>query len=248
LKQTYQCEILSKTELVKDTFDCTVKFPAPASAGQFVHVLCGDGVLLRRPFGVCDSGEGRLRFVFNVRGEGTRLLAGKQVGDVLNILGPLGMGFHPEKRGDGTSVVVGGGIGIFPLVKAAKELGGDTESILGFRTKDLIILQAEFEQICTHTHITTDDGTYGHHGFVTDILTRRIEETNITSVYACGPIPMLRLVKNIAAAHGIHCEISMEERMGCGIGACAVCVCRSKGQNVKICQTGPVFDAREVDI
>ncbi|OQB14055.1 MAG: Dihydroorotate dehydrogenase B (NAD(+)), electron transfer subunit [Firmicutes bacterium ADurb.Bin193] len=247
MKKPHICEILDKQELTENTFDMVVSFPQSALPGQFIHVLCGEGVLLRRPMSICDAGRGWLRFIFDVRGEGTKRLAQHKIGDSLDILGPLGTGFNIEKKGEDTPIVLGGGIGIFPLLMLAKSLGKNTEAILGFRTKSLIIMEDEFNEACAHTHITTDDGSYGICGLVTDCLTNRISKGDVSSVYACGPMPMMKAVKKITEASGIYCELSLEQRMGCGIGACAVCVCKSNGEYLKVCQNGPVFDAREVD-
>lgn len=247
MKQSYMCKILSINSPVKDIYDVVVKFPLNTQPGQFIHILCGGDALLRRPISICDSGDGWLRFIYQVRGKGTKLLSQFKEGDELDILGPLGQGFNASKRGDGTAVVIGGGIGIYPLLKLAKALGNNTEAILGFRTKELITLEDEFKAVCD-THIATDDGSYGHHGFVTDVLKERIASGNVTSIYSCGPVPMMSAIKKIAAENGIYCQLSMEERMGCGIGMCAVCTCKSHGENVKVCQKGPVFDAEDLDI
>lgn len=248
MKKTYMCKILNINNPCKDIYDVTVEFPEAAQPGQFVHILCGGDTVLRRPISICDSGEGWLRFVYQVRGKGTKLLAEKKEGDILDILGPLGTGFDYQKRGNGTAIVIGGGIGIFPLLKLARALGDNTEAVLGFRTKDLAVLTDEFENACDKVHITTDDGTLGHHGFVTDVLKNRIAEGGVTSIYSCGPVPMMKAIKEIAAENGIYCQLSMEERMACGIGMCAVCTCKSHGENVKVCQKGPVFDAGDLDI
>ena len=247
LKTTHICEIISKNEISNGIFDVLVKFAESAQPGQFIHVLCGDGVLLRRPISICDCGKGWLRFIFAVRGEGTNLLSHKKEGDMLDILGPLGMGFDVSKKGEGTAILIGGGIGIYPLINLAKALGNDTEAILGFRNKDLIVLEDEFNKICNETHIATDDGSYGFHGLVTDVLLEQIKAKNVTSIYACGPMPMMKEIKKIALENNIHCQLSLEERMGCGIGACAVCVCKIKGEYSKVCQNGPVYNAKEVD-
>lgn len=248
MKKPYLCEIIKKTELIKDTFDIVVKFPEMSAPGQFIHVLCGDGVLLRRPISICDAGDDWLRFIFSVRGEGTKRLAQYKTGDMLDILGPLGnTSFNMKKRGEGTAVVIGGGIGIFPLYYLAKSMGGNVEAILGFRSKNLIIMEDEFKGVCSKIHITTDDGSYGTHGFVTDALLERMKKGDVSSLYACGPTCMMKAVKKIAEENDIYCQLSLEERMGCGIGACAVCVCKSKDEYVKICHNGPVFDSREVE-
>ncbi len=239
------CKIIKKTQLCKEVFDFEVEFSHRPLPGQFIHVLCGDGVFLRRPISICDYNEGILRFSFAVRGEGTKRLANHNEGDMLDILGPLGRGFDTGKSGEGTAVVVGGGIGIFPLYFLSKRI--KTEAILGFRTKDAVIMEDDFKSVCSAVHIATDDGSYGFHGLVTDVLQGRLEKADVTSVYACGPMPMMKEIKRITEDMGIFCQLSLEQRMGCGIGACSVCVCKSKGEYKKVCQNGPVFNAREVD-
>lgn len=247
MKKKHLCEILEKKELVPGAFDITVGFHEKCFPGQFIHIGCGDGVFLRRPISICDFDGERLRFCFAIRGEGTKRLAAFEKGDPLDILGPLGNPFKPEKKGAGVPLVIGGGIGIYPLLFLAKRLGEKTEAILGFRTQELISMKDDFEAVCARTHIATDDGTFGVHGVVTDILSERVKAGDISAIYACGPSPMMKTVKEIAAENKIACELSMEQRMGCGIGVCAVCVCKSKGEYVKVCQRGPVFDAGEVD-
>jgi dihydroorotate dehydrogenase electron transfer subunit len=137
------CKIIKKTQLCKEVFDFEVEFSHRPLPGQFIHVLCGDGVFLRRPISICDYNEGILRFSFAVRGEGTKRLANHNEGDMLDILGPLGRGFDTGKSGEGTAVVVGGGIGIFPLYFLSKRI--KTEAILGFRTKDAVIMEDDFK-------------------------------------------------------------------------------------------------------
>ena len=248
MKKSHICKILNINNPVEGIYDVIVSFPEIAQPGQFIHVLCGGDTLLRRPISICDSGDGWLRFVYQVRGKGTKLLSQYKEGDELDILGPLGVGFNFSKKGDGVPVVVGGGIGIFPLLKLSKALGDKTQSILGFRTKDLIVMKDEFDSCCDMCHIATDDGSYGTKGFVTDVLEEVVKNNNVTSIYSCGPVPMMKGVKQIAEKYNIYCQLSMEQRMGCGIGACAVCTCQSHGENVKVCQKGPVFDAQDLDL
>ncbi|MCK9479728.1 MAG: dihydroorotate dehydrogenase electron transfer subunit [Firmicutes bacterium] len=247
MEKTHSCTIVKKTMLCPDTYDFVVNFPQEPKPGQFVHISCGEGVMLRRPMSVCDYFDNNLRFSFAVRGKGTKLLAQHSVGDKLDILGPLGTNFGVDKKGDGVSLVIGGGIGIFPLFYTAKFLGEKTEAILGFRTKDLVIMEDDFNAVCSKTHIVTDDGSYNCAGLVTDIFKERLQKGDITSVYTCGPRGMMKAVAEIAAENDIFCEVSLEERMGCGIGSCAVCVCKIKGKYLKVCQNGPIFNAREVD-
>lgn len=247
MKSKHICEILKNENIAPGIFDMTVKFPENAQPGQFVHVLCGGDTVLRRPISICECQGGILRFVYQVRGKGTELLSKKVPGEPLDILGPLGNGFDCGYH-DGINVVIGGGIGVFPLLMLARKLPGTVAGIFGFRTKELVVLEKDFSVVCQRTYIATDDGTYGHHGFVTDILKDLINSEKVGAVYACGPVPMLSAVKKITAEHGIFCQLSAEQRMGCGIGSCAVCTCKSHGENVKVCQRGPVFDAEDLDI
>lgn len=247
MEKPYLCTIVKKKLLCPETYDFTVEFPKQPKPGQFIHILCGEGVLLRRPMSVCDYFNNLLRFSFAVRGEGTKRLARHNVGDRLDILGPLGTDFSTAKKGGGVPLVIGGGIGIFPLYYASKFLGEKTEAILGFRTKDLVIMEDDFNSVCAKTHIVTDDGSYKCMGLVTDLFKERLSLGGITSVYTCGPQGMMKAVAKIAAENDIFCEVSLEERMGCGIGACAVCVCKSEGKYLKVCQNGPVFNAKEID-
>ena len=230
---------------------CAPAIAALAQPGQFVHIACGEGHLLRRPISICDISGDMLRVVFQVKGEGTAWLSRRTPGHRLDVLGPLGHGFALSKLG-ARPVMVGGGIGVPPMLyamKAAKAAGAQPAAILGFRTKDAVILEDAFREIGT-VHICTDDGSYGDHALAPQILAR--EAGNFTGICACGPKPMLRAIAETAAAAGLPCQVSMEERMGCGIGACLVCACELKlqdGQGTRyghVCKDGPVFDAQEV--
>ena len=220
--------------------------------GQFVHIKCGEGLLLRRPISVCSCMEEEpfdtLSIVFEVRGEGTQWLAERQVGDELDVLGLAGSGFD-EKTG-GRYLLVGGGIGIPPMWGCAQYAGkGNSVAILGGRSKEKIILQDNFQEQCEQVLIATDDGSLGHHGFV-DALVRQVleQDKNFDAVLACGPKPMLRTVAKVAEEFGVPCQVSMEERMGCGVGACLVCACdMNDGSRKHVCKDGPVFDSKEVD-
>ncbi len=247
MEKPHVCKIISKTLLCPKTYEFIIEFPERPKPGQFIHVDCGDGVLLRRPMSICDYYDNKLKFAFAVRGEGTKRLAKFSVGDKLDVLGPLGIGFSLDKKGSGTPLVVGGGIGIFPLYFALKHLGEKAEAIIGFKTKAQKTMESEFNLACANTQICTDDGSYGSCGLVTDLLTERLKKGDITSIYVCGPTEMMKAVSKIANENNIFCELSLEERMGCGIGACAVCVCKISGQYKKVCQNGPVFNAKEVD-
>ena len=219
--------------------------------GQFVHVKCGDGLLLRRPISVCSCMEGEpedtLAIVFEVRGEGTQWLADRVKGESVDVLGMLGNGF--TMKHDGRYLLVGGGIGIPPMRGCAQYTYGRSTAILGGRSADKIILQNCFADECAKVLIATDDGSLGYHGFVDALVRQELEQDkNYDAVLACGPRPMLRNVARVAQEFGLPCQVSMEERMGCGVGACLVCACdMADGSRKHVCKDGPVFDSREVD-
>ncbi|SER63005.1 dihydroorotate dehydrogenase electron transfer subunit [Salipaludibacillus aurantiacus] len=225
--------------------------------GQFVHVKVSDGIdpLLRRPISICDVSQDKqeLTIIYRAEGRGTRLLAAKKTDDTLDVLGPLGQGFPLDSLQKGsTALLVGGGVGIPPLYYLAKKLvkrGVNVRTILGFRQSEDIFLQKEFREL-GDIIVTTEDGSKGVHGFVTDAMNQA--EKPYDSFFTCGPVPMLRAVKAAAASDGF---ISLEERMGCGVGACLACVCEAsdatsqEGKKYrKICSDGPVFRAGEVVI
>ena len=218
--------------------------------GQFVHIKCGDGLLLRRPISVCEWTGSRdgdtLTIVFEVRGEGTSWLADRREGDMLDVLGLLGNGFD---MGDGPYLLVGGGIGVPPMLGCAGASGGASTAVLGFRSRDKAILLDRFAEDCANYLVATDDGSLGHHGFVDALVRQELEkEHHYRGVLACGPRPMLKNVAKAAAEFGVPCQVSMEERMGCGVGACLVCAAPMKDGTVRhVCKDGPVFYAEEVD-
>ena len=256
MKVERKCKIVSKEWLNHDAVFLVLQagdmvrtsFQGP---GQFVHVKCGDALLLRRPISVCscmeDEPEDLLSLVFEVRGEGTQWLADRPVGHSVDVLGLLGNGFaiKPESR----CLLVGGGIGIPPMLGCAQYTQGRSTAILGGRSADKVILQNCFEDECAKVLIATDDGSLGHHGFVDALVRRELsEDKNYDAVLACGPRPMLRNVARAAQEFGVPCQVSMEERMGCGVGACLVCACdMADGSRKHVCKDGPVFDAREVN-
>lgn len=219
--------------------------------GQFVHVKCGDSLLLRRPISVCscmeEEPEDTLAIVFEVRGEGTQWLANRPVGHSVDVMGLLGNGF--SMRPEGRYLLVGGGIGVPPMLGCAQYAPGRCTAILGFRSGDRVMLEEQFRSVCSQVQVATDDGSYGFHGYVDALVRRELEgDRGYDAVLACGPRPMLRNVARAAEDFGVRCLVSMEERMGCGVGACLVCACdMADGSRKHVCKDGPVFDAREVD-
>ncbi len=246
-----KCEVLENKLIAPDIFDLTVRsefIAEKAGCGQFANILC-DGKMLRRPISICDSGDGVVRFVYQVKGGGTKWLSERSAGDTLEVFGPLGNGFSMP---DGVKklTLIGGGIGIPPMfktLKTAAEKGIKTKVILGARTKDLVILEDEFKKYADEVAVCTDDGSYGKKGFVTDILA----DTDTDCVMACGPVVMLSAVHRACRKRGVLCYVSLEERMGCGVGACVCCVCKVKTRDFEgykqVCKAGPVFDSCDID-
>ncbi|WP_416151017.1 dihydroorotate dehydrogenase electron transfer subunit [Salipaludibacillus sp. HK11] len=226
--------------------------------GQFVHLKVATGIepLLRRPISICDVDlpAKELTIIYRVEGKGTKVLSERNVNETINVLGPLGHGFPMEELVEGdTALLVGGGVGVPPLYYLAKQLvkkGILLKVILGFRSAEDIFLEEEFKKIAD-VMISTEDGSKGTEGFVTDAMTQL--QAPYKRYFTCGPTPMLRAVQNAANSEGF---VSLEERMGCGIGACLACVCDVaegyKGEDSrnyrKACSDGPVFRAGEVMI
>jgi len=232
-------------EVVRLTLDAPELAPL-AKPGQFVHIRCGEENLLRRPISVCDAKGESLTLVVQRKGKGTAYLSERRPGDVLDLLGPLGHGFE---IGEGRYLLVGGGIGTPPLLYAARS-APQADAVLGFRAGDAVILEEDFRSICGAVVVTTEDGAYGRPGNVTGPLKEMLESGSYAGVLACGPRPMLRAVAEACAAFQVPCQVSLEERMGCGVGACLVCACRTakdgREEMRRVCKDGPVFRAEEV--
>ena len=231
-----------------------------AKPGNFVEIRINENLdpFLRRPISIynLDREKGILEFIFQVKGKGTELLTKKEEGDLIDIIGPLGSGTF-KLEGKKNIAVIGGGIGIFPLyelAKQAKDSGINIHTYLGFRNKDLVVLEKEFEEVSSKLTITTDDGSYKEKGFAINFLSDDLNKENFDSIYACGPLPMLRAVKKLAEEKEIPCQISLEEKMGCGLGVCLGCAVKTAASPkdapdyVHVCKAGPVFDSKIVEI
>lgn len=252
MKQTYKCKLVSKTEISEGIFDFVIESKEIADetkCGQFLHIDCGGDSFLRRPISICDAYEDKVRFIFQVKGEGTKSLAEIEVGDSIDVMGPLGNGFEIKDEFK-KAVIIGGGIGTFPLYKLAKNIKADV--FLGFRSKEFVVMEDEFKAVANSVTVGTDDGSYGYQGYVASAMEKYLDENECDIIYCCGPKPMLKAVKAIAESKGILCQLSLEQRMGCGIGACLVCSCETVHDGTdrykRVCKNGPVFYSTEVTL
>lgn len=251
-------KIVSQEEISKDIYSMWLQADEMADAakpGQFLSLYTRDGSkLLPRPISICeiDREKRRIRLVYRVTGKGTgtegfsRLHAGVPV----EVLGPLGNGFPLEEAKGKRVFLMGGGIGIPPMLQTAKELDAQKTAVLGYR--DQLFLNEEFEKYAD-VFVATEDGSAGTKGNVMDAIRENALEADV--IFACGPTPMLRAIKTYAEEKNIPCWISMEERMACGVGACLACVCKSKEvdshshvHNKRVCKDGPVFLSTEVEL
>lgn len=255
----YKCgayPVIEKTAISAGIYSYEILCPEVAELakpGQFVHIKI-DGLTLRRPISICeiDGKNGALRIVFEIRGQGTAKLSSLNVGDNIDIIAPLGNGFTlPENIApDRRVILVGGGIGVPPLLGIAKVMRENATAVLGFGSYDKIILAGDFKRADAHVLTCTDDGSVGIRGTVTPVLADELAKGDVDMVYACGPEPMLKAVIAECAKSGVPSEVSLEQRMGCGVGACVVCACRvirGGGERMlRVCKDGPVFKGEEV--
>ena len=252
-------KVVSQEMLAEGIFSLWLSCDAASIAdpGQFVSVYTKDkSKILPRPISICeiDRENSRLRLVYRVTGEctGTKQFSALTAGDEIEILGPLGNGFPYEEAKGKRVFLMGGGIGVPPILELAKEMECEKKQIVvGYRDAHTF-LREEFEQ-AGELYISTEDGSVGAKGNVMNAIETYGLEADM--IYACGPMPMLRAIKEYAKERGITCYISLEERMACGIGACLACVCKTKEKdahsnvnNARICKDGPVFLSTEVEI
>lgn len=246
-------EITSVTELTEGIFSMWIKdktMTDNAVPGQFLSLYSRNGSkLLPRPISICEINkeDESLRLVYRVVGEGTKEFSVYKPGELIEVMGPLGNGFPLETK---KAILVGGGIGIPPMLELAKQLKCEKKIVLGYR--DILFLNKEFEGY-GEVYISTEDGSAGTKGNVVDAIINNELQADV--IYACGPTPMLRGLKEYAGKRGIATWLSLEERMACGIGACLACICKTKDidhhtnvSNKRICKDGPVFSGNEIEL
>lgn len=253
------CEVLDIGSCDKNGGIRRLVLRAPHAAihalpGQFVHLRIPhfDDHLLRRPFGLyrCNSAAGTIELVYQVLGAGTQQMTSLKVGQKLDIIGPVGRGWScaPEAK---NVLLIAGGMGAVPLYPLAEQLkaqGKQVQVVLGAQNADLLVFQKDFETLlgAENIPICTDDGSAGFHGFTTERAAELLKKSSFDAIATCGPHLMQRGVALLARKAGIPCEVSLEERMACGIGACLSCVVETTAGKKRACVDGPVFKADEV--
>lgn len=242
-KVVEQRQLNSSTRLIKVHAPEIANVAVP---GQFVNVqVCKNSApLLRRPFGVAgvNKEEGTFTMIYRVIGEGTQILAAAAVGDSLSIVGPLGRGFD---LGAKRPLVIGGGVGLAPILFLAAALG-NSHVLMGGRTAEELFWTDLYKAYCPEMFLTTDDGSQGTKGTVMALLPQLLAEGGYDCVYVCGPVPMMRAVAAACLEAKVPCQVSLEKYMACGLGACLSCACEGIGKRIKVCKDGPVFWAQEV--
>ncbi len=254
-KKFEKCKVVSNVMVATDTylieFECNTKETYP---GQFVHIRVNgrNDLLLRRPISInsVNHSKGTIEIIVQAKGEGTKAICTVKAGECLDVISPCGRGFLLDENIK-KAAVVGGGIGVAPL-KYAMEYYKDVEfdAYIGFRSAEFAYQVDDFKEIAKHTYVCTDDGTLAECGFVTQLLDKNLENEGYDIILACGPVPMLKSLKEVVGRHGAKCLASLEERMACGIGICKVCVCKTvkngEENHETVCMDGPVFDLDEV--
>ena len=270
--QSLKANILENRQIAQRIYRMSLLAPAIAKSakpGQFIMVHCGSQFkpLLRRPLSIHNAYGKNIEILYEVVGEATEILAQKKQGDVLDIIGPSGNGFDLKAGHNrhGVKILIAGGIGVAPLVFLAEKLMERKAQsakrkvlvLIGAKTKKHIFCEKEFKKSGCEVKIATDDGSKGFKGFVSNLLVESFSNVNpfasrgigcqVSAIYACGPRPMLQKIGLISNDYKIPAQISMEEHMSCGFGACLGCVINTKHGYKRVCKEGPVFDARELE-
>lgn len=269
----FKCRILENKKIGPECFRMTFTAPQIAresKAGQFVHIRCFKSpvLFLRRPFSIHGVHKDRTEILYRIVGKGTKEIAGRKPGEFVDVIGPLGQGFEISRELKFT-ILVAGGIGVAPLVMLAEDLkkckagthkagrvNCNVTVLIGAKTKKELLCKEEFEKLGCEVKVSTEDGSEGSKGLVTDLLKRFLPSAiskkpddlwlGWSTIYACGPKEMLKKVTQIAERYNIPTEVSLEENMACGIGACYGCPVKTKQGYKLVCKDGPVFKANEI--
>lgn len=250
--QQLKAIVTSKSFLTKEVFKLVFSAPAIAhqvQAGQFVHLLYGENqqFILRRPFSVHQVSGDSIELLIKIVGQGTAFLSRLNVRDHLDVLGPLGRPFTIQ--GATRALIISGGMGVAPLLLLAQQLAAakvKTYALLGAQQRELLHCYMEMKRVARKVEVSTEDGSMGYQGKVTDIAVDVIEEVQPDIIYACGPLSMLQAVARIAKKWQINCQVSLEARMACGVGACYGCTVEGRERYLKVCSDGPVFNIEEL--
>lgn len=257
----FKARIISNNKIAPDHYVLSFKMPHAAGGvkpGQFFNIKVNDACapLLRRPFGAHKINRNKIEILYKVVGKATEILAARKKGGKLDIIGPLGNGFtiNPQtgKLANRQAIIVAGGHGVSPLIALAKKLsdyGARIAVFIGARTKNHVVCREDFKRLCAKLYVATEDGTAGYKGLITDLLTAKLKNIlahNTPTMYACGPKTMLKEIAGIAKRHRMHCQVSLEEYMACGIGTCLGCAVKTKTGYKLVCKDGPVFNAKDI--
>jgi dihydroorotate dehydrogenase electron transfer subunit len=252
----HKVKVLRNEEVAPNTFLMELESPSIAFAakpGQFVMLRVSGGIdpLLRRPFSICNTMNGNILLLYRMVGRGTRIMAETTVGTELLVLGPLGKGFEPPEAGE-DCLLVGGGMGIAPLVFLARSLEGRSVSFMaGYGTVAEIISPEQLGMQGIEIAVATEDGSAGYHGLVSGLLEKALGKKGKKIVYSCGPAPMLKRVASLCFEKQVDCQVSLETAMACGLGACRGCAFPAAAGSGRsfyhVCQDGPVFSAITID-
>ena len=245
MKEIINSEIIENKEVAQNIYRLIVECGMNGRPGQFIQVrLPSDEFTLRRPFGIAGITNGQLKMFYRLVGHGTKFLSSCKPGESINLLGPLGN--HFEISDSEGILLIGGGMGLAPLIFAASEAKSADIFMGGRNAEEVLFWQDEFKSCADKIFVMTDDGSYGNKGFVTDFLPEALSSKHYDKILVCGPEIMMRKVAAIAKEYNIPCQVSMEKRMACGLGACLSCSIESINGRKKVCKDGPIFNADEV--
>jgi len=251
--------IIFNQKVTLDTWLLGMKSPRIAKSarpGQFVMIRVRSGMdpLLRRPFSICGTERNSFLVLYRAVGQGTAILTEAKSGEILSVLGPLGTGFELP-GGDAIPLLVGGGIGVAPLLFLAQRLKKRTLFMMGFASEREVLALPQIKGTRTQVSMSTDDGSKGHRGFVTDLVEDYLVKSGVEKkrhlLFTCGPKGMMSKMADISSRHGISCQFSLEASMACGLGACLGCAIKAPESSgrayVHVCKDGPVFSTEAID-